>query len=147
MNDNGKTKSILDKVEREVLDGERITPDEALVLLEHGDLVTLGALADLVRRNLHPDDVVTYIVDRNINYTNVCNAFCNFCAFYRPPRHDEGYVLPFETIERKIRETYDLGGNQILLQGGHNPKLKIEYYEDMFRRLKDVFPELWIQSL
>ena len=137
----------LEAAERRILDGERIGTDEARLLLEHGDLVNLGALADLVRRRLHPDGVVTYIVDRNINYTNVCNAFCNFCAFYRPPKHDEGYVLPFETIEQKIRETYELGGNQILLQGGHNPRLKIEYYEELFRKLKEVFPDLWLHAL
>ena len=77
-----------------------------------------GALSDLVRRRKHPDGIVTYMIDRNINYTNTCNAFCNFCAFYRPPHHEEGYVQPVEEIERKIRETYELGGNQILLQGG-----------------------------
>ena len=91
--------------------------------------------------------MVTYIIDRNINYTNVCNAFCSFCAFYRAPDHDEGYVLPPEVIEQKIRETYELGGNQILLQGGHNPKLRIDYYEELFRRLKATFPDLWLHAL
>jgi cyclic dehypoxanthinyl futalosine synthase len=90
---------------------------------------------------------VSYIVDRNINYTNVCNAFCSFCAFYRAPNHEAGYVLATEEIERKIRETYDLGGNQILLQGGHNPKLEIDYYEELFRRLKTTFPDLWLHAL
>jgi len=130
-----------------VLAGERIEADEALELIERADLSTLGMLGDWVRRKLHPDRVVTYIIDRNVNYTNVCNAFCNFCAFYRPPGHDEGYVLEAEAILEKIRETYDLGGNQILLQGGHNPKLKIEYYEDLFRRLKETFPDLWLHAL
>jgi cyclic dehypoxanthinyl futalosine synthase len=137
----------IERAESKVLDGERINADEALALLQHGEVATLGALADLVRRRRHTDGVVTYIIDRNINYTNVCNAFCNFCAFYRPPNHDEGYILTFETIEQKVRETYDLGGNQILLQGGHHPKLKIEYYEDLFRRLKEVFPDLWLHAL
>jgi cyclic dehypoxanthinyl futalosine synthase len=137
----------LDAIEDKVLDGERISAGEALLLLEHEELTTLGAMADLVRRRKHTDGVVTYIVDRNINYTNVCNAFCNFCAFYRPPSHDEGYILPLEEIEAKIRETYDLGGNQILLQGGHHPKLKIDYYEELFRRLKSSFPDLWLHAL
>ena len=123
----------VEAVASKALGGERISADEALVLLERADLVTLGALADLARRRLHPDRVVTYIIDRNVNYTNVCNAFCTFCAFYRPPHHDEGYVLSFETIEKKVQETYELGGNQILLQGGHNPKLKIDYYETLFQ--------------
>ena len=137
----------LDAIGAKVLDGERIDSGEALDLLRHERVTTLGALADLVRRHKHDDGVVTYIIDRNINYTNVCNAFCTFCAFYRPPQHDEGYVLPIETIEQKIRETYELGGNQILLQGGHNPKLKIDYYEELFRRLRTTFPDLWLHAL
>jgi cyclic dehypoxanthinyl futalosine synthase len=135
------------RVESKVLAGERITPAEALTLIEDGSLSSLGMMADAVRRRLHPDGVVTYIIDRNVNYTNVCNAFCSFCAFYRPPGHDEGYVLPFETIAQKVAETYALGGKQILLQGGHNPKLKIDYYEDLFRRLKERFPDLWLHAL
>jgi cyclic dehypoxanthinyl futalosine synthase len=134
-------------IEEKVLAGARISPAEALTLLTGESLATLGAMADLVRRRRHADGVVTYIIDRNVNYTNVCNAFCSFCAFYRPPGHDEGYVLPFEAIEAKIAETYELGGNQILLQGGHNPKLKIDYYEDLFRRLKRRFPDLWLHGL
>ena len=137
----------LDEVGARVTAGERLGAEEALLLLEHENLTHLGAMADLVRRRSHPQRVVTYIIDRNINYTNFCNAFCSFCAFYRPPHHEEGYVLPVETIEQKIRETYELGGNQILLQGGHNPKLKIEYYEDLFRRLKQSFPDLWLHAL
>ena len=147
MSDADGLRERIERTESKVLDGERITAAEALVLLEHEDVTALGALADLVRRRMHEDGVVTYIIDRNINYTNVCNAFCSFCAFYRPPDHDEGYILPFETIVQKIRETYELGGNQILLQGGHHPKLKIEYYEDLFRRLKKVFPDLWLHAL
>jgi cyclic dehypoxanthinyl futalosine synthase len=130
-----------------VLDGERVEADEALLLMEQADLATLGQLADWVRRHKHPEKIVTYIIDRNVNYTNVCNAFCNFCAFYRPPGDLEGYVLPAGKIEEKIRETYDQGGNQILLQGGHNPKLRIEYYEDLFRRLKSAFDDLWLHAL
>jgi cyclic dehypoxanthinyl futalosine synthase len=146
MNGNGKRQE-LDAIAEKVLREERIAPAEASLLLRHEKLTTLGALADIVRRRKHGDGVVTYIIDRNINYTNVCNAFCSFCAFYRPPNSEEGYVLPLEEIERKIRETYALGGNQILLQGGHNPKLKIEFYEEMFRRLKAVFPDLWLHAL
>ena len=137
----------LDAIAAKVMAADRITPDEALLLLEHERLTTLGALADLVRRRRHNDRVVTYIIDRNVNYTNIGNAFCSFCAFYRPPHHDEGYVLSPEGLEDKIRETYDLGGNQILLQGGHNPKLGIEYYEELFRRLKTTFPDLWLHAL
>jgi len=137
----------LDTINDKILGGERIDRDDALLLHEHEELTTLGVLADLVRRRRHDDRVVTYMIDRNINYTNVCNAFCTFCAFYRAPNHEQGYTLPIETIEEKIRETYALGGNQILLQGGHNPKLKIEWYEDLFCRLKSSFPDLWLHAL
>jgi cyclic dehypoxanthinyl futalosine synthase len=147
MTDPETIRARLDGVGDKVVDGERISPEEALLLLEHEDLTILGAMGDLVRRRKHPGGVVTYIVDRNINYTNVCNAFCSFCAFYRPPNHDEGYVLPVDEIEAKIRETHDLGGNQILLQGGHHPKLEIDYYEELFRRLKSSFPDLWLHAL
>jgi len=129
------------------VDGRRMTAEEAALLLRHGDLPALGCAADLVRRERHADRVVTYIIDRNVNYTNVCNAFCTFCAFYRPPRHEEGWTISAEEIEQKIRETFEAGGRQILLQGGHNPKLGIDYYEELFRRLKTTFPELWLHAL
>ena len=122
-----RVREELEQIADKVATDERIDTAQALLLLRHGKLTELGALADLVRRRKHPDRVVSYIIDRNINYTNTCNAFCNFCAFYRPPHHEEGYVLPVEQIEEKIRETYALGGNQILLQGGHNPQLTIDY--------------------
>ncbi len=137
----------LDAIAEQVARRERISAKQGLLLLQHERLTPLGAMADLVRRDKHPDGVVTYIVDRNVNYTNVCNAFCSFCAFYRPPHHEEGYVQPIEVLEQKIRETYELGGKQILLQGGHNPELKIEYYEQLFQRLKRSFPDLWLHAL
>lgn len=138
---------MLDTIYDRVLDGQRLTTTEALELYHDADLLSLGALADTVRRRLHPDGIVTYIIDRNINYTNACNAFCSFCAFYRAPRHDEVYVLPFETIDAKIEELLAVGGEQILLQGGHNPDLGIEYYEGLFRHLKERFPRLWLHAL
>ncbi len=141
------TRTRLDAAVDRALAGERLTAGDALALMEHARLATLGMLADLARRTRHEDRVVTYIVDRNVNYTNFCNAFCSFCAFYRPPGHEEGYVLPYDTIAAKIRETYALGGSQILLQGGHNPKLRIEWYEELFRRLKREFPDLWLHAL
>jgi len=123
-----------------VRDGERLTDDDALVLLRHPDLPAIGRLADLVRRRHHPRGEVTYIVDRNINYTNVCVTLCRFCAFYRRPGHEEGYDLPLETIYAKIRETKELGGCQILLQGGHHPEYGIERYEALFRGIKENEP-------
>jgi cyclic dehypoxanthinyl futalosine synthase len=142
-----RQRQALDTIADRVIEGGRIDGTEALLLLEHERLPALGALADLVRRRKHPDRIVTYIIDRNINYTNVCNAFCSFCAFYRPPHHAEGYLQTVESIEEKIRETYALGGRQVLLQGGHNPQLGIEYYEELFSRLKASFPDLWLHAL
>ncbi len=111
-----------------------------LALYEGAPLLELGRLADEERRVLHPDGVVTYIIDRNINYTNVCVADCKFCAFYRRPKHDEGYVLSFERIGQKIDETKALGGVQILIQGGHNPYIPFEWYLELMRYIKKYHP-------
>jgi cyclic dehypoxanthinyl futalosine synthase len=111
-----------------------------LDLYERAPLTELGALADAERRRRHPHDIVTYIVDRNINYTNVCVADCKFCAFYRRPKHPEGYVLTFEEIGRKIDEAKASGAVQILLQGGHNPYIPFEWYLDLLRHIKAHHP-------
>jgi cyclic dehypoxanthinyl futalosine synthase len=111
-----------------------------LRLYEDAPLLELGRLADQKRQELHPEGVVTYIVDRNINYTNVCVADCKFCAFYRRPKHHEGYVLSFEEIGKKIEETKELGGVQILIQGGHNPYIPFEWYLDLMRYIKTHHP-------
>jgi cyclic dehypoxanthinyl futalosine synthase len=111
-----------------------------LDLYEHASLLELGQLADAARWKLHPDNVVTYIIDRNINYTNVCVADCKFCAFYRRPKHSEGYLLSFEEIGRKIEELKALGGVQILMQGGHNPYIPFEWYLDLLRYIKRHHP-------
>ena len=113
---------------------------EYVELYERAPLLELGRLADEARWRLHPDNVVTYIVDRNINYTNVCVADCKFCAFYRRPRHVEGYVLSFAQIGRKIDEVKALGGVQILIQGGHNPYIPFEWYLDLLRYIKKHHP-------
>jgi len=117
----------------------RLSREEALELLQSDDLVGLGMAADAVRRRWHPENVVSYIIDRNINYTNFCTEYCSFCAFYRPMGHKEGYVLSHETIFQKIQETIDLGGTGILMQGGLHPDLKIEWYEDLLRAIKNRF--------
>jgi cyclic dehypoxanthinyl futalosine synthase len=119
-----------------VQDGTRLSDDDALFLLRCPELLAIGRLADAVRRRRHPDGEVTYIVDRNINYTNVCVTLCRFCAFYRRPGDPEGYDHPIEVILEKIRETRALGGVQILLQGGHHPDYGIERYERLFREIK-----------
>jgi cyclic dehypoxanthinyl futalosine synthase len=116
-----------------------MTRQEALQLFEDPDLIGIGMAADAVRRKLHPEGVVTYIIDRNINYTNFCTEYCSFCAFYRPPGHSEGYVLPNEVVYEKIQETIDLGGTGVLMQGGLHPELKIEWYEDLLRGIKQRF--------
>ncbi len=130
-----------------VRQGARIEADEALELYQCAPLPLLGELADGIRGRKHPTGVVTYIIDRNVNYTNVCVARCNFCAFYRPVGSDEGYVLGFDEIFRKIDETIALGGGQLLLQGGHNPDLPLEWYEDLFRAVKQRYPAFRLHAL
>jgi len=121
-----------------------ITRQEALDLFGSDDLIGIGMGADSIRRKWHPENVVSYIIDRNINYTNFCTEYCSFCAFYRPMGHAEGYVHPKEVIFDKIQETIDLGGTGILMQGGLHPELKIEWYEDLLRSIKDRFGDkIW----
>jgi cyclic dehypoxanthinyl futalosine synthase len=121
--------------------GVRLSPEDAMRVYAEAPVLELGAAADQRRRALHPEDVVTYIIDRNVNYTNVCVTRCKFCNFYRPPTHKtEGYVLSRDELARKFQETVDLGGVQILLQGGLNPNLPITWYEDLFRWMKANFP-------
>ena len=110
-----------------------MTREEAIDLFHSDDLIGIGMAADAVRRRLHPDGIVSYIIDRNINYTNFCTEYCSFCAFYRPMGHAEGYIHSNEVIFDKIQETIDLGGTGILMQGGLHPELKIEWYEDLLR--------------
>src|ERR1044071_2167140 len=119
-----------------------MTRAEAIEMFQSDDLIGIGMAADAVRRKLHPEGVVSYIIDRNINYTNFCTEYCSFCAFYRPMGHAEGYVLPQEKIFEKIQETIDLGGTGILMQGGLHPDLKIEWYEDLLRSIKSRF-DIW----
>ena len=139
--------AIPESITRKVEAGERLTPAEGVTLLRDGDLIELGALADSVRERLHPEGVVTYIVDRNINYTNVCTAQCAFCAFYRDLPSKEGYLLTKAQLAQKIEETIALGGSQILLQGGLHPDLGIEFYEELFGWMKSTYPSLWIHGL
>src|ERR1700757_981262 len=136
------------RVVEKVLDGVRITSEDAMELY-HLPLAELGQLADR-RRQLakagsydgRGNEIVTYIVDRNINYTNVCNVYCKFCAFYRTEKDDDAYVITFEEIDRKIQETVDLGGTQILMQGGHHPKLTKQWYLELLRHIKSKFPQI-----
>jgi cyclic dehypoxanthinyl futalosine synthase len=122
-----------------------LTKEQALEMYRSDDLIGIGMEADAVRRKLHREGVVTYIIDRNINYTNYCTEYCTFCAFYRPlkgPKAKEGYILDFDTIYDKIRETVELGGTGVLMQGGLHPDLKIEWHEQMLRGIKQRFPKV-----
>ncbi len=131
-------RQILDKA----IDGQRLTPEDGLQLLQSHDLTAIGGAADEISRRLHPENYRTYNIDRNINYTNICTAVCDFCAFYRGPKSDEGYVLSRPELLDKVRETVELGGNQILLQGGLHPHYKLEWYEEMLSDIKREFPQL-----
>jgi len=120
-------------------DGGRVSSEEAVLLFEKADLLDLAGCADRIRERLHPDNVISYIIDRNINYTNVCKEFCTFCAFYRVKGDSEAYVLPDHVIYKKIEETLALGGTGILMQGGVHPDLKIDYYERLLSGIKERF--------
>jgi cyclic dehypoxanthinyl futalosine synthase len=144
--------STLDALLQSVWDGKRIDQDEALRLYPL-PLEELGALAD--RRRLlakasayegRGNDIVTYIVDRNINYTNVCNVYCKFCAFYRVEGDDDAYVITFDELDKKIEETVAQGGTQILMQGGHHPKLTLQWYLDLLSHIKNRFPQINIHG-
>ncbi|MGA8673318.1 MAG: cyclic dehypoxanthinyl futalosine synthase [Terracidiphilus sp.] len=127
-----------------------LTRQQALDYFESPDLIGLGFEADAVRQRLHPEGVVTYIIDRNINYTNFCTEYCTFCAFYRPlkgPKASEGYILDFEKIYEKIAETVEMGGTGVLMQGGIHPDLKIDWFERLFAGIKQRFPQIWLHCL
>jgi cyclic dehypoxanthinyl futalosine synthase len=138
---------MIEQIAQKVRDGGRVDAAEALALYRHAPTHLLGSLADGIRARKHPHRHVTYIIDRNVNYTNVCVARCNFCAFYRAVGSADGYVLGFEEIFRKIDETIAVGGNQLLLQGGHNPDLPLAWYEDLFRAVKSRYPEFKLHAL
>src|ERR1700680_4471368 len=122
-----------------------LTKQQALEMFRSDDLIGIGMEANAVRRKMHPEGTVTYIIDRNINYTNFCTEYCTFCAFYRPlkgPAAKEGYILDLDTIYEKIRETVELGGTGVLMQGGLHPDLKIEWNEKILRGINQRFPKI-----
>ncbi|MBM40480.1 MAG: dehypoxanthine futalosine cyclase [Acidobacteria bacterium] len=137
----------VESIADQVLSGARVSRGDALELYHDAPTSLLGRLADTIRARKHPERVVTYIIDRNVNYTNVCVARCNFCAFYRPVGSGEGYVLGFEELFEKIDETLSVGGVQLLLQGGHNPDLPIAWYEDLFRGIKERYSDFKLHAL
>ncbi len=137
----------IEQIADKVRSGGRVDAAEALRLYREAPTPLLGQLADEIRARKHPEGHVTYIIDRNVNYTNVCVARCAFCAFYRPVGSPEGYVLGFDELFRKIEETIAVGGVQLLLQGGHNPDLPLEWYEDLFREIKKRYPTFRLHAL
>lgn len=138
----GTLDHILDKAMR----GERIELEEGMELLASDQIEKMGHVANQIMLRYHPEPVTTFVVGRNVNYTNVCDVYCRFCAFYRAPGSKEGYVLPDETILNKIQETVDVGGTEILMQGGTNPNLPFTYYLDLLRKIKQHYPGITMHS-
>ena len=126
---------LIDAVERQ----ESLSPEQWLEAATQIPLEGLQRIAEDIRKSLHPDNIVTYIVDRNVNYTNICTSVCTFCAFYRKPGSPEGYVLSYEDIYKKVEETIALGGSGILMQGGLHPDLPLDYYTGLLRELKSRY--------
>ena len=137
----------IDEILQRGAGGGRISPEEALLLYTEARFHALGEAADTVRRRRYPDNIVTYLIDRNINYTNVCVTACKFCAFYRAPKHAEGWSHPTEEILRRCGEAVELGATQVMLQGGHHPEYGVEYYEELFGAVKTAYPQLVIHSI
>jgi len=139
-------KNRVERILDRVIDGARLEREDIQALFDCGGLLELGQAADVVRRRKNPPNVVSYIIDRNINYTNVCIYRCRFCAFYRTVKDADAYVLPFDDIAAKVSETVASGGTGILLQGGVHPHLRIEYYESLISDLKRCFPQIHVHA-
>ena len=138
---------MLNNITEKVASGEAVSADEALWMLTEAELLPLGRLADSIRRSMHPDRCVSFVVDRNVNYTNVCESKCKFCAFYRDQGADDAYLLETPVIMAKLEELVAQGGTQLLMQGGLHPGLSIEYFEELFSQIKARFPGLTNHSL
>ena len=132
---------MLEIIKKKIEAGEGLTRREVLYLLAEADLLTVGRLADGIRRRLHPENHVTFVVDRNVNYTNICESKCRFCAFYRDTAAPDAFLLADEEIFSKIAELADQGGTQLLMQGGLHPELGIDYFERLFREIKAIMTE------
>jgi len=138
--------SLADVLDRAVAGG-RLTLDEGVQLYREAPLHELGAAAHARRTALYPGDDVTYVIDTTINYTNVCNVHCTFCAFYRPEHHAQGYTMSHDKVLERVKHAADMGATQIMIQGGVNPELRIEWFEDLFRRVAAEYPNVDIHSL
>ncbi|MDX2494470.1 MAG: cyclic dehypoxanthinyl futalosine synthase [Desulfuromusa sp.] len=135
------------EIEKKLAEQQPINREEALWLLTEADFLKTGKLADGIRRKKHPENQVTFVVDRNVNYSNICESQCRFCAFYRKGDEEDAYLLDYETIFAKVQELVDHDGTQLLMQGGLHPTLKIEWFEELFRSLSERFPQVQIHSL
>lgn len=138
--------SIIDHILDKALHGDRLNLEDTVALFESDEVEKIGHAANTVMNRMHPNPVKTFVIGRNINYTNVCDVYCRFCAFYRRPDSDEGYVLSDEVIFQKIKETQDVGGTEILMQGGVNPNLPFSYYTDLLKAIKERFPDITMHS-
>lgn len=136
----------IDAILEKALRGERVSQEETILLFESNEVEKMGHTANILMERRHPDPVTTFVIGRNINYTNVCDVYCRFCAFYRRPGSEEGYVLPDEVIFQKIQETIDVAGTEILMQGGTNPNLPFSYYTDLLQKIKTKFPDITMHS-
>jgi cyclic dehypoxanthinyl futalosine synthase len=138
--------SQIDRILDQAVQGRRLETEEIIALFDSDEVEKIGAAANQVMLKHHPEPITTFVVGRNVNYTNICDVYCRFCAFYRAPGSDQGYVLPDETILQKIQETADVGGTEILMQGGTNPNLRFSYYTDLLRKIKARFPNITMHS-
>ena len=138
--------SAIDLILDKALKGERLQLEDTVTLFECNEIEKMGAAADIIMKRWHPEPITTFVIGRNINYTNVCDVYCRFCAFYRRPGSEEGYVLPDEAIYQKIAETVSVNGTEILMQGGTNPNLPFSYYTDILRGIKQRFPDITMHS-
>lgn len=138
--------AVIDHILTKALQGERLELEETIALFDSNEIEKMGHTANLLMERRHPDPITTFVIGRNVNYTNICDVYCRFCAFYRRPGSEEGYVLPDEVIMQKIQETIDVGGTEILMQGGTNPNLPFSYYTDLLRKIKSQFPDITMHS-
>jgi cyclic dehypoxanthinyl futalosine synthase len=138
--------SRVDKILQDALNGRRLDVEDIVTLFESDEIEKMGHAANQIMLRKHPEPIATFVVGRNINYTNICDTYCRFCAFYRRPGSEEGYVLDDEVIFQKIQETLDVGGTEILMQGGTNPDLPFDYYLNLLREIKARFPTITMHS-
>ncbi|MNO63160.1 Aminodeoxyfutalosine synthase [compost metagenome] len=138
--------TAIDSILNKALNGQRLSLEDTIALYESNEVEKMGHTANILMERKHPDPIATFVIGRNVNYTNICDVYCRFCAFYRRPGSEEGYVLPDEAIFQKIQETIDVGGTEILMQGGTNPNLPFSYYTNLLKAIKSRFPDITMHS-